>query len=421
MTIPFTKLYTVGDELEFIHQAISNGFIHGDGHFTHRCHYWLEQIVGCEKACLTNSCTAALEMAVILAEIEPGDEVILPSYTFVSTANAVVLRGGMPVFVDIRPDTLNLDESKIEAAITSRTKAVIPVHYAGVGCEMDAIMAIAHRHNLVVIEDGAQAVCARYKGRPLGSYGHLAAYSFHATKNVVSGEGGALLINDPKFSERAEIIWEKGTNRKQFFRGEVDKYTWVDVGSSFLPSELTAAFLLAQLQRADSITHKRLSLWRTYHTAFELLEQQGLAGRPQIPNHCQHNAHIYYLMMRSPQERTDLLQHLKANGVQATFHYVPLHSSPAGQKYGRIAGEMTVTDDISQRIVRLPLSASLSTEQVDFIITSTLARFDLQPPDKQDSDSIDLTLGLAQSRPVLAPDAATNREHLLSEWLPHKS
>ncbi|MGI0485551.1 dTDP-4-amino-4,6-dideoxygalactose transaminase [Pantanalinema rosaneae CENA516] len=368
MHIPFARLHTTGQELEYIQQAIASGHITGDGSFTKQCQTWLESTIGSQKALLTHSCTAALEMAVILADIQPGDEVILPSYTFVSTANAVVLRGGVPVFVDIRPDTLNIDESKIEAAITPKTKAIMPVHYAGVGCEMPTIRAIADQYNLIVIEDAAQASMAYYEGQPLGSYGHMAAFSFHATKNIVSGEGGALVINDPTLVKRAEIIWEKGTNRSQFFRGEVDKYTWVDIGSSYLPSELVAAFLWAQFQQAEQIIAQRLKLWHHYHKAFAELELGRIARRPRVPLHCQHNGHIYHLLLNDLETRTRMLAHLKAQGIQATFHYVPLHSAPAGQKYGRVAGDMRVTEALSDRILRLPLSSSLTMAEVDQVI-----------------------------------------------------
>jgi dTDP-4-amino-4,6-dideoxygalactose transaminase len=368
INVPFSRLNTTGKEFEYLQQAIASGQIAGDGSFTKRCQNWLKTYMGSQKVLLTNSCTAALEMAAILMDIQPGDEVIMPSYTFVSTANAVVLRGGVPVFVDIRPDTLNLDESKIEAAITSKTKAISPVHYAGVGCEMDAILAIAQRHGLKVVEDAAQAAFARYNGQHLGTFGNLSAFSFHATKNIVAGEGGALVINDPAMLERAEIIWEKGTNRSQFFRGTVDKYTWVDIGSSFLPSELTAAFLYAQLEDGELITQQRLDFWHRYNAAFAKLEAERKAERPQVPVHCQHNAHIYHLMLNNLATRTAVLDHLKANGIQATFHYVPLHSAPAGQKFGRAVGDMAVTNDISDRILRLPMSANMTLEEVDRII-----------------------------------------------------
>jgi len=368
MKIPFNKPFMSGNELLYVDQAYVEGFLAGDGSFTKKCNTWLEQHVGCSKALLTHSCTAALEMAAILVGIQPGDEVIMPSYTFVSTANAFVLRGGIPVFVDIRPDTLNIDESLIEAAITSRTKAIVAVHYAGVGCEMDAIMAIAQRHNLLVIEDAAQGIMSSYKGRALGSIGHLAALSFHETKNIISGEGGALLVNDERFAERAEIIREKGTNRSQFFRGQVDKYTWVDIGSSYLPGEIIAAFLWAQMEEADSITQKRLAIWQNYHEALAPLEQAGVLRRPIIPENCQHNAHMYYILLDSLEKRSMLIEKLKEQGVNAVFHYVPLHSSPAGKRYGRVHGSMAITQDFSDRLVRLPLWIGLSEAQQGRIV-----------------------------------------------------
>ncbi len=370
IVIPFNKPYMTGKELWYISQAHAKGHLAGDGDFTRKCSAWLEQRIGCHKALLTHSCTAALEMAAILADIQPGDEVIMPSYTFVSTANAFVLRGGIPVFVDIRPDTLNIDETKIEAAITSRTKAIVPVHYAGVGCEMDTIMAIAEKYSLIVIEDAAQGIMSSYKGRPLGSIGHMAALSFHETKNIISGEGGALLINAPRFAKRAEIIREKGTNRSQFFRGQVDKYTWVDIGSSYLPSELIAAFLWAQMEEADEITRRRMAIWNVYHEAFAKIELRGLVCRPIISDECRHNAHMYYLLMADLQERTDLIGYLKARGIGAVFHYVPLHSSTAGEKFGRVSGEFCVTDAISARLVRLPLWVDLTIEMVELVINA---------------------------------------------------
>jgi dTDP-4-amino-4,6-dideoxygalactose transaminase len=353
-------------------KAIANGHISGDGEFTKNCQNWLKKHVGCQNALITHSCTAALEMAAILADIQPGDEVIMPSYTFVSTANAFVLRGAVPVFVDIRPDTLNLDESKVEAAISARTKAIVPVHYAGVSCEMDMLRTIAEQHNLLLIEDAAQGILSRYKGRPVGSDGHLAALSFHETKNIVSGEGGALLINDDRLMERAEIIREKGTNRSKFFRGEVDKYTWVDVGSSYLPSDILAAFLWAQLEQADKIMEQRHAVWQFYHNAFAEVEQQGLVRRPIIPEDCEHNAHIYHLLVRDLETRTALLSYLKSNHIQATFHYVPLHSSPAGLKYGRVAGNLEVTEQLSDRLVRLPMGASISFKEAEYISAKVL-------------------------------------------------
>ena len=361
--IPFNKPYISGKELWNIAQAHALGQMAGDGSFTKLCNEWLEQRTGCHKALLTHSCTAALEMAAILADIGPGDEVIMPSYTFVSTANAFVLRGGVPVFVDIRPDTLNIDDTLIEAAITPRTKAIVPVHYAGVACEMDTIMDIARRHNLLVIEDAAQGVMATYKGKALGAIGHLGTLSFHETKNLTSGEGGALIINDPKLAERAEIIREKGTNRSQFFRGQVDKYTWVDIGSSYLPGEIIAAFLWAQMEEAESITQKRLDIWQHYHDAFASLEAACKLRRPIIPDDCQHNAHMYYILLNSLNERTAIMKTLKKHGVNSVFHYVPLHSAPAGLKYGRVHGRMTHTDDLSDRLLRLPLWIGLTVVQ----------------------------------------------------------
>ena len=353
--IPFNRPYMTGKELWYISQAHHTGQLAGDGSFTQRCHTWLEGQVGCRKALLTHSCTAALDMAALLADLQPGDEVILPSFTFVSTANAFVLRGAVPVFVDIRPDTLNLDESLVEAAVTSRTKVVVPVHYAGVGCAMEAIAAIAEQHRLLVIEDAAQGLMASYRGRPLGSWGQLAAVSFHETKNIISGEGGALLVNDERFIERAEILREKGTNRSRFFRGEVDKYTWVDLGSSYLPGELIAAFLYAQLEEAEAITRRRRDLWDRYHEAFTELEQQEKVRRPVVPQDCEHNAHMYYLLLPAAEARDRLIGRLKEDGILTVFHYVPLDSSPAGRRFGRAHGPMTHTESISSRLVRLPL------------------------------------------------------------------
>ncbi len=353
--IPFNKPYMTGRELDYIAEAHANGHLSGDGQFTRRCNAWLERTTGARKALLTHSCTAALEMAALLVDLEPGDEVIMPSFTFVSTANAFVLRGAIPVFVDIRADTLNIDETLIEAAITPRTRAICVVHYAGVGCEMDAIIAIAARHHLPVIEDAAQGILSEYRGRPLGSLGQLAALSFHETKNLISGEGGALLVNDECFVERAEIIREKGTNRSQFFRGQVDKYTWVDIGSSYLPGEIVAAFLTAQMEEAERITSERLAIWDLYHEAFADLEDQAKLRRPYIPAHCRHNAHMYYLLLPDLNERTRFIQALRENGVHPVFHYIPLHSSPAGRRYGRTHGTLDVTDRVSDCLVRLPL------------------------------------------------------------------
>jgi len=361
--IPFNKPYMTGRELEYIAQAHTNGHLAGDGLFTKKCQAWIEQGTETKKALLTHSCTAALEMAAILANIQAGDEIIMPSYTFVSTANAFVLRGGTPVFVDIRSDTLNIDEALIEAAITPRTKAIVPVHYAGVACEMDTIMDIAQRHNLLVIEDAAQAVMSSYKGKPLGTIGHLGAYSFHETKNIISGEGGALLINDARFIERAEIIREKGTNRSQFFRGQVDKYTWSDIGSSYLPGEVIAAFLWAQMEQADDITQKRLDIWHHYHDVLAAHEATGILRRPIIPAESQHNAHMYYILLESLEKRAEVIARLKAHDVHAVFHYVPLHNSPAGKKYGRTNGTLTQTCTLSDRLLRLPLWINMNEAQ----------------------------------------------------------
>lgn len=367
MNVPFNKPYMTGKELWNISQAHASGHLAGDGQFTKKCSAWLEQRIGCQKALLTHSCTAALEMAAMLADLQPGDEVIMPSYTFVSTANAFVLRGATPVFVDIRPDTHNIDETKIEEAITPRTKAIVPVHYAGVSCEMDTIMNIARRHNLLVIEDAAQGIMSTYKGRPLGSIGHMAALSFHETKNIISGEGGALLINDPRFVERAEMIREKGTNRSQFFRGQVDKYTWVDIGSSYLPGEIVAAFLWAQMEEADAINKRRLDIWANYHQWFASLEKAGKICRPVVPRECVHNAHMYYLLLPSLERRTLLIERLKSKGVHTVFHYIPLHSSPRGQTIGRAVGDMTNTNNTGERLVRLPLWLGLEDQLVEVI------------------------------------------------------
>jgi len=371
--IPFNKPYMTGKELYYIAEAKFGNMLAGDGPFTKRCHQWLEQRTGCAKALLTHSCTAALEMAALLLDIQPGDEVIMPSFTFVSTANAFVLRGGVPVFVDIREDTLNLDERLIEAAITPRTRAIVPVHYAGVACEMDSIMAIARRHGLKVVEDAAQGVMSSYKGRALGSIGDLGAYSFHETKNVISGEGGALLVNDPELALRAEIIREKGTDRSRFFRGEVDKYTWQEVGSSFLPGELIAAFLWAQLEEAQAITEERLAIWERYHAALAQIEANGLLRRPVVPEGCQHNAHMYYVLLAPGIDRQKVLAELKRNQIFSVFHYVPLHSSPAGMQYGRVHGSLDVTNRQSERLVRLPLWVGLKEFEQEFIV-KTLAK-----------------------------------------------
>ncbi|NUT77355.1 dTDP-4-amino-4,6-dideoxygalactose transaminase [Pseudomonas sp. C1C7] len=371
--IQFNRPYMTGQEFKYIEQAKLGNKLAGDGPFTKKCHAWLEQTTGSVKTLLTHSCTAALEMAALLLNIQPGDEVIMPSYTFVSTANAFVLRGAVPVFVDIREDTLNLDERLIEAAITPRTRAIVPVHYAGVACEMDTIMDIARRHGLMVVEDAAQGVMSTYKGRVLGSIGQLGAYSFHETKNVISGEGGALLVNDATLAVRAEIIREKGTDRSRFFRGEVDKYTWQEVGSSYLPGELIAAFLWAQLEEAKDITSQRLASWDYYHQLLASAETQGDLRRPIIPAECQHNAHMYYVLLNSEIDRQTVLRKLKENAIDAVFHYVPLHSSPAGQRYGRTHGSLPMTDRQSECLIRLPLWVGLSELQQEKITECLLA------------------------------------------------
>lgn len=362
--IPFNKPWMTGRELDYIREAHDLGQLSGNGVFTARCHKLLEKMTGAKKVLLTHSCTGALEMTALIAGIGPGDEVIMPSYTFVSTANAFALRGAVPVFVDIRPDTLNMDETLLEQAITARTKAIVPVHYAGVGCEMDAITEIARKHNLIVIEDAAQALGSAYKGRPLGSIGELGALSFHETKNVICGEGGALLINDERLVERAEILWQKGTDRNRFYRGEVDKYTWQDLGSSFLPNEITAAFLLAQLEEAEGLFARRKESWKRYHALLEESERQGLLRRPLIPGHCSHNAHMYFVLLPEARVRQEVIRSLSTQGINAVFHYVPLHNSPAGARYGRTSGAMETTMAVSERILRLPLWAGISEEEL---------------------------------------------------------
>lgn len=356
-----------GRELAYIARAHERGQLAGDGRFTQNCHEWLERTTGSNRALLTHSCTAALEMAAILGNIGEGDEIIIPSYTFVSTANAYVLRGAIPVFVDIREDTLNIDESLIEDAITDRTRAIVVMHYAGIACAMDRIMDIARRHDLFVIEDAAQAILCTYKGKPLGSIGDLGTLSFHETKNVISGEGGALLLNREDLVERAEIIREKGTNRSQFFRGQVDKYTWVDIGSSFLPSEMVAAFLWAQLEEAEAITDRRLNIWQQYHEAFAEIENNAGIRRPVVPEGCTHGAHMYYLLLPDLDARTRFIAKLRERDIGAVFHYVPLHNSPQGTTSGRASGELKVTESLSDRLVRLPLWIGLEDRQDEVI------------------------------------------------------
>lgn len=380
--IPFHAPSISDREQTYVLEALRNGKLSGDGNFTKRCHNWLAENLDAPNVLLTHSCTAALEMAALLCDLNPGDEVIMPSYTFVSTANAVALRRAIPVFVDIRPDTLNIDETLIEKAITSKTKAIFVVHYAGVAAEMDAILAIAKKHDLLVVEDAAQGLMATYKGRALGTLGDFGAISFHETKNIVSGEGGALISKEKNAALRAEIIREKGTNRSQFFRGQIDKYTWVDLGSSYLPSDLLAALLLAQLERAKDITHQRLAIWNFYlhelqdlNRRIEKLAPESRLQLPTIPKDCQHNGHIFYVLTDSLKTRTSLIDHLKSRNVQAPFHYVPLHSSPGGLRYGKVSGAMTVTNDISDRIVRLPLFADLNEQTEAMRVLKAIEEF----------------------------------------------
>ena len=363
--IPFNKPFAIKHEFEYIQDAIDKSILRGDGIYTKKCHEFLEKKLGCRKALLTHSCSAALEMAAMLLDLRPGDEVILPSYTFVSTANAFVLRGAIPVFVDIKPDTLNIDENLIENAVTEKTRAICCVHYAGVACEMDKIMEIARRHNLIVIEDAAQALGSFYKGKPLGTIGDMGCFSFHETKNVICGEGGSIIINNEKYVERAEILREKGTNRSKFFRGEVDKYTWVDIGSSYLPSDMVAAYLYSQLENMDKINKRRIDIWNSYNDFFEKYER--IIKRPCIPEGVIHNGHMYYILFNDLYTRTNFIKFLKEKGISTVFHYVPLHSSPAGRKFGRYVGSMVVTDRISETLVRLPLFYSLSEEELDYI------------------------------------------------------
>ncbi len=367
--IPFNKPPFTGNETQYVLHAMQSSKISGDGNFTLRCHQWFEEKLGCVKALLTPSCTHALEMAAILINIQPGDEVIMPSYTFVSTANAFVLRGARIIFVDIRPDTLNINELLIEQAITSRTKAIVAVHYAGVSCEMDHIMSIAAKYNIFVIEDAAQGMMATYKNRPLGTLGHLATYSFHETKNYTSGgEGGLLIINDPQFTDRAEIIREKGTNRKQFFQGIVDKYTWVDIGSSLLPSELQAAYLWGQLENSDLILKNRMKSWEFYKAELQPLVEENFITLPTIPNECKHNAHMFYIKTKDTQTRKDILEYFKNNSILAIFHYIPLHSTAAGIQYGIFNGDDKYTTHTSQCIIRLPLYYNLEVSDQKTVI-----------------------------------------------------
>jgi len=370
--IPFNRPPYTGNEEQYVLESMKSSKISGDGEFTKRCHKWFEEKLQCKKALLTTSCTHALEMAAILIDIQEGDEVIMPSYTFVSTANAFVLRGAKIVFVDIRPDTMNIDETKIEAAITDKTKAIVPVHYAGVSCEMDTIMTLADKYNLFVVEDAAQGMMSTYNGKPLGTIGHLGAYSFHETKNYTSGgEGGLLIINNEKFIQRAEIIREKGTNRSLFFRGMVDKYSWVDIGSSYLMNDLSAAYLWGNLEKADEIKQNRLRAWNNYYVGFKELEEKGLIEIPTIPKDCTHNAHMFYLKVNDLEVRTKLLEYLKSNDIWSVFHYVPLHSAKAGLNFGRFDGVDQFTTKESERLIRLPMYYGITEMNVNSIINLT--------------------------------------------------
>lgn len=372
MKVAFNKRALLGSEIKYMEQALlAESKLSGDGPYTLKCQKWMEAKMDSKRVLLTPSCTAALEMTALLARIQPGDEVIMPSYTFVSTANAFVLRGARIKFVDIRPDTMNMDETRIEQAITSKTRAIVPVHYAGVGCEMDEVLSIAERHRLFVVEDAAQGVMATYKGRPLGSIGHLGCFSFHETKNYTSGgEGGALLIRDESLIEEAEVIREKGTDRSQFLRGQVDKYTWRGVGSSYLPSDLQAAFLLAQLEQAEVINRRRLAIWNRYFEAFSAPMFRERVEIPSIPGHCVHNAHLFYLKMKDLEQRTEFIEFMSQHGVAALFHYVPLHLSVAGKKYGEFCGEDRFTTKESERLVRLPLWYNMNESEVSHVIES---------------------------------------------------
>jgi dTDP-4-amino-4,6-dideoxygalactose transaminase len=370
--IPFNKPAIVGSELIYVGQAVAGGHASGDGPFTRRAQKLMEERFGAQRILLTTSCTAALEMAALLCELGPGDEVIVPSYTFVSTANAAVLRGAMPVFVDIRPDTLNIDERLIEAAVTPRTRAIFPIHYAGVACEMDEIMAIARRHDLLVVEDAAQGVFAKYKGQWLGTIGHMGCYSFHETKNFSCGEGGALVVNDPGLEKRAEILREKGTNRSQFLRGQVDKYTWVDIGSSYVPSDMLAAFLVGQLENMEKITTRRSEIYDRYAGMFVPLVERGLIHTPSVPQHCTTNYHMFYILAADLDERTALIAHLRQADILAVFHYVPLHSSPFARSLGVPQTSLPVTDDTSSRLLRLPMYFDITDREVDEVAGAVL-------------------------------------------------
>lgn len=368
INIPFNKPFLVGKELFYIAQAVMSGKLSGDGYFTKKCHAWIEEKLACKKVLLTPSCTAALEMSAYLCDLQPGDEVIMPSFTFSSTATAFVSRGAVPVFVDIHSDTLNFDEKMLSSALSERTKVIVPVHYAGISCKMNEICAFANKHSLVVVEDAAQGFLSQYEEKFLGTIGNLGCLSFHETKNIISGEGGALLINDERFFDRSEIIREKGTNRSKFFRGQVDKYTWVDVGSSYLPSELVGAFLFAQLEQSCNIIASRIKIFQRYKDGLFDLEKEGLISTPKQPNNCLSNGHIFYILANDSATQERLLQHLRNHGILAVFHFVPLHSSPAGRRYGRTVGLMETTNSISSRIIRLPLYYEMNVEDIEFVI-----------------------------------------------------
>ncbi|MGZ3770426.1 MAG: dTDP-4-amino-4,6-dideoxygalactose transaminase [Bdellovibrio sp.] len=375
MKIPFNIPPRSSNEEKYISQAIANKKLSGEGSFNKKCADWFNKNIPTLMTIITPSCTSALEMAMVLADIGPGDEVILPSFTFTSTANVVALYGATPVFVDVDPLTMNIDVSEVEKALTPKTKVIMPVHYAGVGCEMDKLMELANKRNIWVVEDAAQGIFASYKGKSLGGWGHMAAFSFHETKNIVCGEGGALTINDPRLIARAEIVRDKGTNRQQFLNGQVDKYTWQDKGSSYLLSELAAAFLLSQLEEGENITAKRLAIWNQYHVGLAELEKQGHLQRMTVPAECKSNGHIYYFLLNSAEVRASLWSYLKEAGIQSTTHYVPLHSAPAGVKYGRVSGSLKITDDLANRLLRLPMYADLQTEDVQFILEKIYSFF----------------------------------------------
>ncbi|MHB8086584.1 MAG: dTDP-4-amino-4,6-dideoxygalactose transaminase [Dehalococcoidia bacterium] len=379
MQVPFNVPMVTGKELQYVREAINNRLLSGDGPFTKRCHAWLENNTGCKKALLTLSCTHALEMSAILAGIRPGDEVIMPSFTFVSTANAFALRGAQIVFVDIRPDTMNIDENLIEAAVTNKTRVIVPVHYSGVGCEMDTIMQIAGKYKLLVVEDAAQAIMCSYKDRLLGTIGNLGCYSFHETKDITCGEGGALLINDNQFKEKADIISRKGTDRSKFILGQVDKYTWQDIGSSYLPSELNAAFLLAQLEESDRIIKGRIKSWEYYYARLLQLKEDGLIELPFIPQECRHNGHLFFIKVKDISIRKELMLYLLERGINSVFHYVPLHSSKGGARYGRFHGADKWTTRESEKLLRLPLYYGIKRRELDWVISATYEYFKVKP------------------------------------------